>query len=90
MTIFSCQCKYSRFFGLAIAAFLLALLSLMPIRLVIAFYQAPAPIHNLPPNLDHPSESWNRNFRDSVRAIFWILTGYTGASLNPKPITPCT
>lgn len=29
-------------------------------------------------------ESWLRILRDSSRALFWVTTGHTGASLNPK------
>jgi uncharacterized SAM-binding protein YcdF (DUF218 family) len=33
---------------------------------------------------DKPPESWLRILRDSGRALLWIFTGRTGASLNPK------
>jgi uncharacterized SAM-binding protein YcdF (DUF218 family) len=50
----------------------------------------PIPIPDLAPNRQHAPESWPRTLRDSGRAILWILTGRTGASLNPEPVTPCT
>jgi uncharacterized SAM-binding protein YcdF (DUF218 family) len=50
----------------------------------------PVPIPNLAPNRQHAPESWQHTLRDSGRAILWILTGHTGASLNPEPVTPCT
>jgi uncharacterized SAM-binding protein YcdF (DUF218 family) len=50
----------------------------------------PIPIPHLSPNRQHAPESWPRTLRDSGRAILWILTGRTGASLNPEPVTPCT
>lgn len=37
----------------------------------------------------HPPESWISTLRDSGRAIFWIFTGRSGASLNPRKVTPC-
>jgi uncharacterized SAM-binding protein YcdF (DUF218 family) len=33
---------------------------------------------------NQPPESWQRILRDSGRALLWIFTGHTGASLNPK------
>ena len=33
---------------------------------------------------DKPPESWLRILRDSGRALIWVVTGRTGASLNPK------
>lgn len=33
---------------------------------------------------DKPPESWLRILRDSGRALLWVVTGRTGASLNPK------
>ncbi len=50
----------------------------------------PIPIPDLAPNRQHAPESWQHTLRDSGRAILWILTGHTGASLNPEPLTPCT
>ncbi|MDR9404511.1 MAG: YdcF family protein [Halothece sp. Uz-M2-17] len=31
---------------------------------------------------DSPSESWQKSLRDGCRAILWVTTGYTGASLR--------
>jgi uncharacterized SAM-binding protein YcdF (DUF218 family) len=43
-----------------------------------------------PPSSDyHSPESWLRTLRDSGRALLWMLTGRSGASLNPKKVTPC-
>jgi uncharacterized SAM-binding protein YcdF (DUF218 family) len=54
----------------------------------IAFTPISAPIP--PPSSDHhPPESWISTFRDSGRSIFWIVTGRSGASLNPRKVTPC-
>jgi uncharacterized SAM-binding protein YcdF (DUF218 family) len=50
----------------------------------------PIPIDHQRPDSSHPSESSLRTLRDSARAMFWILTGRTGASLNPNPPIPCT
>ncbi len=36
---------------------------------------------------DAPPESWLNILRDSGRAILWIMTGKTGASLNPRSST---
>lgn len=33
---------------------------------------------------NHPKESWERILRDFGRAIVWVFTGRTGASLNPN------
>ena len=33
---------------------------------------------------NQPPESWLLTLRDSGRALFWLVTGYTGASLNPE------
>lgn len=33
---------------------------------------------------DQPPESWLHILRDSGRALLWVVTGRTGASLNPK------
>lgn len=33
---------------------------------------------------DEPPESWLHILRDSGRAVLWIFTGHTGASLNPN------
>ena len=33
---------------------------------------------------DRTPESWLLILRDSGRALLWLFTGYTGASLNPK------
>ncbi len=33
---------------------------------------------------DESSESWLHILRDSGRALLWVVTGRTGASLNPK------
>lgn len=33
---------------------------------------------------DEPPESWRLILRDSSRALLWIVTGRTGASLNPN------
>jgi uncharacterized SAM-binding protein YcdF (DUF218 family) len=54
----------------------------------IAFTSVPIP--NQPLNRHHSSESWYRNLRDVLRAIGWLFTGHTGASLNPNPIKICT
>ncbi len=50
----------------------------------------PVPIYDQAPDSNHPPESLFRTLRDSARAISWILTGRTGASLNPNPPIPCT
>jgi uncharacterized SAM-binding protein YcdF (DUF218 family) len=50
----------------------------------------PVPIYHQRPDSGHPPESLLRTFRDSARATFWLLTGRTGASLNPNPPIPCT
>jgi uncharacterized SAM-binding protein YcdF (DUF218 family) len=49
----------------------------------------PISIPNLYPNRQHAPESWTHTLRDSGRAILWIMTGHTGASLNPEPLIPC-
>jgi uncharacterized SAM-binding protein YcdF (DUF218 family) len=50
----------------------------------------PISTHISPPSSDHHHpESWISTFRDSGRAIFWIVTGRSGASLNPRKVTPC-
>lgn len=54
----------------------------------IAF--TPVPITNQPINRHHSFESWYRNLRDVIRAIVWLFTGHTGASLNPNPVKTCT
>ncbi|MCT7957960.1 YdcF family protein [Laspinema palackyanum] len=36
------------------------------------------------PSVGFPSESPERVFRDCLRSILWILTGYSGADLNPN------
>jgi uncharacterized SAM-binding protein YcdF (DUF218 family) len=33
---------------------------------------------------NYPPESWLRILRDTTRALFWVITGHTGASLNPE------
>jgi len=33
---------------------------------------------------DKPPESWLHVLRDSGRALFWVITGHTGASLDSK------
>ncbi len=33
---------------------------------------------------DKPPESWLLVLRDSCRALIWVFTGHTGASLNPR------
>lgn len=33
---------------------------------------------------NYPPESWLRILRDTSRALFWVITGHTGASLNPE------
>lgn len=33
---------------------------------------------------NQPPESWLSILRDSGRALMWVVTGYTGATLNPK------
>jgi uncharacterized SAM-binding protein YcdF (DUF218 family) len=53
----------------------------------IAF--TPVAITNQPTNLHHSSESWLRTLRDMMRAIFWLFTGHSGASLNPNPVKIC-
>lgn len=56
----------------------------------IAF--TPVSIPNQPLNHRHFSDSWLHILRDLVRAIFWLLTGHTGASLTSfraEPITSC-
>jgi uncharacterized SAM-binding protein YcdF (DUF218 family) len=50
----------------------------------------PIPIDHQRPDSGHPPESSLRTLRDCARAMFWILTGRTGASLNPNPPIPCT
>jgi uncharacterized SAM-binding protein YcdF (DUF218 family) len=45
----------------------------------IAFTPVPMPSDQLP-----KSEPWLYILRDSGRALLWIVTGRTGASLNPK------
>jgi uncharacterized SAM-binding protein YcdF (DUF218 family) len=50
----------------------------------------PVPIYHQRPDSGHPPESSLRTLRDSARATFWLLTGRTGASLNPNPPIPCT
>jgi uncharacterized SAM-binding protein YcdF (DUF218 family) len=54
----------------------------------IAF--TPVAISNQPLDPHHPSESWYRTLRDVIRAIVWIFSGRTGASLNPNPVEICT
>lgn len=44
----------------------------------IAFTPVSVPSHQ-------PPESWLDILRDSGRALLWIVTGKTGASLKPKP-----
>ncbi|MGB8699713.1 MAG: YdcF family protein [Thermosynechococcaceae cyanobacterium] len=53
-------------------------------------FVTPVPIPHQSPNPSHSPESWQHTLRDSARAITWILTGHTGASLNPNPPIPCT
>jgi uncharacterized SAM-binding protein YcdF (DUF218 family) len=50
----------------------------------------PIPIDHQHPDSSRPPESSLRTLRDSARATLWILTGRTGASLNPNPPIPCT
>ncbi len=50
----------------------------------------PIPVDHQRPDSGHPPESFFRTLRDSARAMFWILTGRTGARLNPNPPIPCT
>jgi uncharacterized SAM-binding protein YcdF (DUF218 family) len=50
----------------------------------------PIPIDHQRPDSSHPPESLLRTLRDSARAVLWIVTGRTGASLNPNPPIPCT
>jgi uncharacterized SAM-binding protein YcdF (DUF218 family) len=50
----------------------------------------PIPIDHQHPDSSHPPESLLRTLRDSARAVLWIVTGRTGASLNPNPPIPCT
>jgi hypothetical protein len=33
---------------------------------------------------DQPAESWLRILRDSARALLWVVTGRTGASLKTE------
>jgi uncharacterized SAM-binding protein YcdF (DUF218 family) len=54
----------------------------------IAF--TPVAITNQAINRHHASESWYRTLRDVIRAIAWLITGHTGASLNPNPVRTCT
>jgi uncharacterized SAM-binding protein YcdF (DUF218 family) len=35
---------------------------------------------------DQPTESWLHILRDTTRALLWIVTGRTGASLNPRKL----
>jgi uncharacterized SAM-binding protein YcdF (DUF218 family) len=50
----------------------------------------PIPIDHQRPDSSHPPESSLRTLRDSARALLWIVTGRTAASLNPNPPIPCT
>lgn len=43
----------------------------------IAFTPVPIPTNR-------PNESWSHILRDFGRALFWLFTGRTGASLNPN------
>jgi uncharacterized SAM-binding protein YcdF (DUF218 family) len=49
----------------------------------------PVAITNQPINRHHSSESWYRTLRDVIRATAWLITGHTGASLNPNPVKIC-
>jgi uncharacterized SAM-binding protein YcdF (DUF218 family) len=55
----------------------------------IAFTPIAAPIPP-PSSTQHPPESWVRTLRDSGRGILWLVTGHSGASLNPRKVVPCT
>lgn len=55
----------------------------------IAFTPVAAPI-SPPSSAHHPPESWVRTLRDSGRGILWLVTGHSGASLNPRKVVPCT
>ncbi len=50
----------------------------------------PVAIPNLAPHRKYSPESWGHTLRDSLRSIVWIVTHRTGASLNPRPVHPCT
>jgi uncharacterized SAM-binding protein YcdF (DUF218 family) len=54
----------------------------------IAFAPVSAPIVPSPSH-SHSPESWLKTLRDSSRSLLWMLTGRSGASLNPKKVIPC-
>ncbi|MFM2313036.1 MAG: hypothetical protein RLZZ04_2312 [Cyanobacteriota bacterium] len=47
------------------------------------------PITNQPINSHHSSESWHHTCVMLSELLFGLLTGHTGANLNPNPVKVC-